>query len=80
MFNGELSPQKAGASSWSSMVQGNDAPCPYSQIYGSESCKEWLCGGVNDYHLLAVLYKPGLSGIVSISYFSPMDVHSSVHF
>jgi len=42
----------AGASSWSSMVQGNvDAPCPYSQtleIYGSESCKEWLCGGVND--------------------------------
>jgi len=67
----------AGASSWSSMVQGNvDAPCPYSQtleIYGSESCKEWLCGGVT------VLYKPGISGTVSINYFSPMDVHSIVH-
>jgi len=73
----------AGASYWSSMVQGNvDAPCPYSQtmeIYGSESCKEWLCGGVNDYHTLTVLYKPGMSGIVSINYFSPMDVHSIVH-
>jgi hypothetical protein len=72
----------AGASSWSSMVQGNvDAPYPYSQtleIYGSESCKEWLCGGVNDYRPLTVLYKPGSSGIVSINYFSPMDVHSIV--
>lgn len=70
----------AGASSWSSMVQGNvDASCPYSQIYGSESCKEWLYGGVNDHHSLTVLYKPGISGIVSINYFSPMDVHSIVH-
>lgn len=56
---GSVSPQMAGASSWSRMVQGNiDAPRQYSQILeieGNESCKEWIYGGVNACHSMTVL-------------------------
>jgi hypothetical protein len=69
---GSVSPQMAGASSWSRIVQGNaDASCQYTQILaieGCESCKEWIYGRVNAGCSMTVLYSLDISGIVYINY------------